>query len=85
MLQGALPGTLGLANASGLMTAQLFLKVMEHFIKHTKSRKESPKLLLYDNHESHLSIEVLNLAKKNGVTIITFPAHSTNINCNLWT
>lgn len=78
MLAGAPPGTLGLASPSGWMNTDLFLKTMEHFIKHTCSSKENPSLLLYDNHESHLSIAVLNFAKENGVTILTFPPHSTN-------
>lgn len=78
MIAGAPPGTLGLASPTGWMNSELFLRVMTHFIKHTNSSKDNPSLLLYDNHESHLSISVLNLAKENGVTILTFPPHSTN-------
>lgn len=33
--------------------------------------------MIYDNHESHLSIEVLDLAKENGITILTIPPHSS--------
>lgn len=51
---------------------------MEHFIKYTQSSIDNPNVLIYDNHESHLSIDTLNLAKANGVTVITFPPHSTN-------
>lgn len=78
MLRGALPGTLGLGNSSGWMTSDLFVKIMQHFIRHPNSSKETPTLLLYDNQESHLSIEVLDLGKAHGVTIVTFPYHSTN-------
>lgn len=78
MLKGAPTGTLGLANPSGWMNVELFCDVMKHFIKHTCSSKENPSLLIYDNHESHLSIAALDLAKDNGVTILTFPPHSTN-------
>lgn len=78
MLRGSPSGTLGLAAPSGWMNADLFLQVMKHFIKYSNSSKENPSLLIYDNHESHLSISVLNLAKDNGVTILTFPPHSTN-------
>lgn len=78
MLRGAPPGTLGLAAPSGWMNTNLFLEVMKHFIKYSNSSKENPSLLIYDNHESHLSIVVLNLAKANGVTILTVPPHSTN-------
>ena len=78
MLRGSPSGTLGLAAPSGWMNADLFLEVMKHFIKYSNSSKENPSFLIYDNHESHLSIRVLNLAKDNGVTILTFPPHSTN-------
>lgn len=34
--------------------------------------------MLCDNHESHISIQALNLAKENSITILTFPPHSTH-------
>jgi hypothetical protein len=49
---------------------------MHHFVHHTNSNKELRTLLVYDNNESHLSIEVPELAKNNGVTLLTFPLHS---------
>lgn len=78
MLRGAPAGALGLAAPSGWMNAELFVEVMKHFIKFSHSSKDNPALLIYDNHESHLSITVLNLAKENGVTVLTVPPHSTN-------
>jgi len=48
MIRGAPPGTLGLATPSGWMNQDLFLKVMEHFIKYSSSSKENPALLIYD-------------------------------------
>lgn len=78
MLVGAPAGSLGLASPSGWMNSELFIKVIEHFIKHTHSSKENPTLLLLDNHESHLSIGALNLAKANGIIILTIPPHCSN-------
>lgn len=78
MITGAPPGTLGLASTSGWMTSELFPSVMKHFISHSSSSKDNPSVLIYDNHESHLTIETLNLAKENGVTIITLPPHCSN-------
>lgn len=78
MLTGAPPGTLGLANPSGWMNCELFLEVLRHFIKYTSSSKENPTLLLLDNHESHFSIEILNMAKQNGVTMLTLPPHCSS-------
>lgn len=77
MLHGAPAGTLGLASPTGWMNAELFVEVMNHFIKHTSSSKENQALLILDNHESHLSIEALNMAKSSGVTILTVPPHTT--------
>ena len=51
---------------------------MEHFIKHTKPSKEERVLLIIDNHESHLSVEKLDLASKAGVVILTFPPHTSH-------
>lgn len=78
MVKGAPLGTLGLATQSGWMNADLFLDTMKHFVKHSCSSLETPTLLIYDNHESHLSLAVLDYAKANGVTILTLPPHSTN-------
>lgn len=50
---------------------------MEHFIKYSNSSIATPTLLIFDNHESHLSVKMLDLAKANGVTILTLPPHST--------
>lgn len=67
MTDGAPTGTLGLANKTGWMTTELFTEVIDN-----------PSLLLFDNHESHLSAAAINLAKENGVHILTFPPHCTN-------
>lgn len=78
MLRNAPPGSLGLATPSGWMNSELFVEVMRHFISHTNTSLENPTLLLFDNHESHLSLECIDLAKSNGVTILTFPPHCSN-------
>ncbi|CAH2108862.1 unnamed protein product [Euphydryas editha] len=77
MLKGSPPGSLGLATSSGWMNSDLFVTTMKHFIKHTSSSMENPSLLIMDNHESHLSIEALDLAKENGVTILTLHPHTS--------
>ncbi|KAB0790123.1 hypothetical protein PPYR_15344 [Photinus pyralis] len=69
MINGAPPGTLGLTNPSGWMNGELFVNAMQHFIHHSGSSKENPTILIFDNHESHLTINTLNLAKDHGVTI----------------
>lgn len=77
MIRGAPPGTLGLATPTGWMNTETFVQTIAHFIKRTSSAIDNPSLLVMDNHESHLSIEALDLAKANGVTIITLHPHTT--------
>lgn len=77
MIRGAPTGTLGLATPTGWMNSELFLHTMKHFIKHTSSSKENPSILIMDNHESHLAIEALDLAKECGVTILTLHPHTS--------
>ncbi|KAJ8958571.1 hypothetical protein NQ314_006384 [Rhamnusium bicolor] len=77
MLVGDPIGTLGLATPSGWMNTELFVETMRHFIKHTNSSKENASLLIMDNFEAYISLKAIDLAKDNGVTILTVPPHST--------
>lgn len=38
-----------------------------------KPSKENKVLIILDNHETHISIDALNLAKYNGIVLLTFP------------
>lgn len=78
MLNGAPTGSKGATTSSGWMNSELFIKVLEHFIKHSKSSPENKTLLLMDNHESHISIEAINFAKSNGVILYTIPPHCSH-------
>nr|XP_049694743.1 uncharacterized protein LOC126054214 [Helicoverpa armigera] len=69
---------IGAGNASGWMTDVEFLQFMKHFISYVKPSKDSPVLLLVDNHCSHLSLPVLDLAKDNGVVMLSYPPHCSH-------
>lgn len=77
-IRGGPPDSIGAANSSGWMTEETFLVFMKHFIRHVKPSKEQHVLLLLDNHSSHLGIPVLNLAKDNGVVMLSFPPHCSH-------
>jgi hypothetical protein len=62
-------GGVGSANKSEWMTGNYFIFFMEHFIKNTWVKKDKPTLLLLSNHQSHISLRVLDLAKENGVVL----------------
>ena len=78
MLKDAPAGSLGLAYPSGWMTGDLFAETLGHFIKFMKISKSNPGLLLMDNHISHLSIEAIDIAKENGLCLLTFPPHCSH-------
>lgn len=76
--RGAPAGSLILGNKSGWMTAEEFPSFLQHFQKHTHSTKENPTLLLLDNHASHSSIEAVQYCRDNGITMLTFPPHTSH-------
>ena len=67
------PGCVGFANPSGWMSSDIFVKWLNHFIEHTNASINSHTLLLLDNHESHISVAALDLAKSHGITMLSFP------------
>lgn len=78
MLKGAPPGTVGAAHISGWSNAEKFVEFLKHFIHHVKCSAGNQILLLLDNHESHVSIEAITLAKKHGIVMFTFPPHTSH-------
>ncbi|KAF2882062.1 hypothetical protein ILUMI_24110 [Ignelater luminosus] len=69
---------IGMASSTGWSNAELFVKYLEHFIYIVKPSPGYEVLLVMDNHVSHLSLEATNLAKENGIIILTFPPHTSH-------
>ena len=61
MLTGAPNGSLGLVTPSGWKNSELFPLVLKHFIKHMNVSKDNPAILVMDNHESHVTLETIDL------------------------
>lgn len=72
------PNSLILGHPSGWMTGENFVKVFHHFIQHARCSQERPAVLFLDNHDSHVSIEIILAARSAGVHLITFPPHSSH-------
>lgn len=70
--------SLVLGNKTGLMTKELFMDVLKHIIKHTNCSTENRILLLLDNHRSHTSYEAIKLCKDSGISVLSFPPHSSH-------
>lgn len=78
MLSNGPPGALGLAQVSGWMTEECFIKALEHFVMHIRPSKENPALILMDNHSSHVNLRVVEFARQNSIVIVTFPPHCSH-------
>ncbi|CAE1245386.1 unnamed protein product [Acanthosepion pharaonis] len=60
------------------MNEDLFVDYMLHFIEHTRCTKERPVLLILDNVETHITINTIDLARENGVVLLTLPPHTSH-------
>lgn len=77
-MENAPPGSLGLSHPSGWMTAENFLKYLQHFKNDVRPSKDHPILLLMDNHAFHVTLDAVNFCRDNYITMLGFPAHTSN-------
>ncbi|XP_055918616.1 uncharacterized protein LOC129950719 [Eupeodes corollae] len=79
LMDGTPPNSWGECNQSGWITKDLFLKWLKRFIEWSSATKDQPVLLLLDGHASHVkSLEVIDVARANGVVMLCFPPHCTH-------
>lgn len=79
LMRGAPLGSIGRAHPSGWIQTYLFTRWFQHFIEFTKPSEKSPVLLIMDGHYSHTkNIELIDLARKNCVTLLSLPPHCTH-------
>ncbi|CAM1321469.1 Uncharacterised protein r2_g2987 [Pycnogonum litorale] len=72
-------GCIGTCHPSGWMTDCNFITFIKHFISVTKCSKEKPVWMeIMDNHESHISLELINLCRNSGIIILTLPPHCSH-------
>ena len=75
--EGAMPGTMFCCSESGWINQQLFLEWFKFFIESIPPAR--PVLIIEDGHASHVSLDVIKLAKENDVHLLCLPSHSTHI------
>jgi hypothetical protein len=77
-IRGAPPGSIGNATRSGWINEDLFVEYLGHVIRHTRCSQEHKVLLIMDNHESHISVRAIDMAKANGIVLLTIPPHTSH-------
>lgn len=78
MNTGTRDGTMIICNGSGYNTKETFVQILRGFIEETGSSLSNRQLLYMDSHESHISLEAIDMARDNGVDFLTFPPHCTH-------
>lgn len=61
----------------GFLTTELFLKLLDHFIKHALA--ERPLILIMDQHETQSHHQVISVCRANHTEILLLPPHMTHI------
>lgn len=78
LLDEAPTGTIGIAQETGWMNADIFVKWLRHFQSYAKASVDEKVLLVVDGHASHKGIDCLSYAKENGIVILCLPPHCTH-------
>ena len=76
---GAPPGTVFEAQDSGWVDREIFVRWLQHFINNVKTSKAKPVLLVLDGNSSHTgNVHAIDLARDNGVMLLSLPTHTTH-------
>ena len=75
--KNAYPNTLFSCSESGWVNQDLYIKWFNLFLEAIPSSR--PVLLIQDGHSSHMSIELIELAKANDVHLLCLPAHTSHL------
>ena len=75
--EGAIPHTFFANSDSGWMNSELYLLWFNFFLQNILPVR--PVLLIQDGHGSHVSIDLIELARANDVHLLCLPSHTTHI------
>jgi hypothetical protein len=74
---GAVAGTVFMVSDNGWINREIYLEWFKLFLQSIPSSR--PVLLLQDGHYSHISVELIELAKANDIHLMCLPAHTSHI------
>ena len=79
LMDGTPPGSIHACHISGWIQSDIFTQWFRHFISVTKPTKSDPVILVLDGHYSHTrNMDVIDLGREHGVSIICLPPHSSH-------
>lgn len=78
-ITGAPQGSVGTSTRSGWINEDTFADFLEHLVQHTNCSSDHPMLLNLDNHEAHISLRGVDIAKKKGIVLFTLPPHTSHL------
>ncbi|XP_046677400.1 MFS-type transporter clz9-like [Homalodisca vitripennis] len=79
LMDGAPPGSIAACHISGWIQTDLFTKWFTHFISYVKPTKDDPVVLILDGHTTHTrNLDLIDLARENGVSLVCLPPHSSD-------
>ena len=70
--------SIGTLNKSGWINEEIFSMYLKHIVNQISCNKENRALLILDNHESHVSMASIELAKQNGLIFLIIPPHTSH-------
>ena len=77
MREGAFPSTFFKSSESGWVNSELFVEWFLFFLKSIPPAR--PVILIQDGHGSHVSIELIEIARENDVCLLCLPSHTSHI------
>ena len=75
--KGAVLNTLFSNSGNGWINTDLYLEWFKFFVANTPPTR--PVLLIQDGHGSHVSIELIELARAHNIHLLCLPAHTTHV------
>ncbi|XP_051244566.1 uncharacterized protein LOC127356649 [Dicentrarchus labrax] len=77
-IRGAPTGSIGTATKSGRVNEEVFCVYLERVIQQTDCSKDRPLLLILDNRSAHVSLKSVEMARDNGIVMLTLPPRTSH-------
>ena len=79
LMNGSPPGSLYECHKTGWMQMDIFTTWFKHFIRSSGASKNNTVLLILDGHSTHTkNLELIDLARENGVVLLCLPPHCSH-------